>query len=57
VQHHDEAIAAQAMLSGLSDEPNAWRDPLSAFRALCAAQERALAGDDDDGFSALTVPF
>jgi hypothetical protein len=44
---NNEAIAAQAMLSGLSDEPDQWRDPLAAFRALWAAQERALAGDDD----------
>lgn len=44
---HDEAVAVQAMLSGMSDEPDQWRDPLAAFRALYQAQERALAGDDD----------
>lgn len=42
-----DAIAAQAMLCGLSDEPDQWRDPLAAFRDLCAAQRDALAGDDD----------
>jgi hypothetical protein len=47
--NEDEATAAQRMLSGLSDEPDQWRDPLAAFRALWAAQERALAGDDDSG--------
>ncbi len=45
--YNDEAVYAQQMLSGLSDEPDQFRDPLAAFRALWAAQERALAGDDD----------
>lgn len=46
--NRDEAATAQAMLAGLSDEPDQWRDPLAAFRALWAAQERALTGDDED---------
>jgi hypothetical protein len=45
--NHDAAIAAQALLSGMSDEPDQFRDPLAALRDLYAAQERALAGDDD----------
>lgn len=46
--NHDEAVAAQAMLSQMSDEPNQFRDPLAAFRDLCQAQQRALDGVDDD---------
>jgi hypothetical protein len=46
--HNDEAVYTQQMLSGLSDEPDQFRDPLAAFRALYLAQERALAGDDED---------
>lgn len=54
--NHDEAATAQAMLAGLSDEPDQWRDPPAAFRALYLAQERALA-DDDDGGSPMTWRF
>jgi hypothetical protein len=49
-------IAQQQLLCGLSDSPEQWRDPMAPFRDLMAAQRRALDGDDD-GFSALTVPF
>ena len=56
---YDEAVAAQRMMMGLSDERpgRLYDDGLGPVRALVKAQADALAGRDDDGPSVEWGPF
>jgi hypothetical protein len=53
---NEAGIAAQRMMNAPSGT-QLHDDGLSALRGLLDAQRKALAGDDGDGFDALTAKF